>query len=111
MAGVNRTAGLHASSRTMSAPDGLQRIISEVNKNADETSRAAAKQPLLNGLIVTGISVTAVSAAFNHGLGRQPQGWFIVDKQADVNVWRTNWSNRTINLVGDANATVSIYIF
>lgn len=108
---VPRAQGLHPNSGTMSTAGGMARLLQGANQVAEETNRATANSPLLNGRLVTGVAVGTIAAARNHGLGRTPQGWFIVDKTIDVNVWRTAWDNRTITLDATSSATIAIYVF
>ena len=50
--------------------------------------------------------------SINHGLGRTPRGWYIVDKDADANVYRSSASTSTqIKLTADANVTISLVVF
>jgi hypothetical protein len=69
--------------------------------------------PILAGNQINGIILTAtIPLAINHLLQRNPQGWFLVDNNADAVVWRTQPFNKnTITLESSANATVDIYIY
>lgn len=68
--------------------------------------------PILQGNMVEGIKLIANTAqVINHGLQRQPQGWFLTDNNADATLWRSAWNTLTITLTGSANATVNIWVF
>lgn len=69
--------------------------------------------PILNGNLITDISLTAnIPKVINHLLQRMPQGWFLTDATADAIVWRTAaFNNLTITLESDADTTISFWIF
>ncbi len=69
--------------------------------------------PILNGNLITSISLTAsVPKAINHLLQRMPQGWFLVDNIADTAVWRAaDFSQYTVTLESSADTTISLWIF
>ena len=58
------------------------------------------------------VTVTVNGAtAINHKLGKTPRGWFIIDKLAAVDVFRTAWNNTTITLESASPVTVTVLIF
>ena len=69
--------------------------------------------PILSGNQIDDISLTANTAkVINHLLQRLPQGWFIVDINANTAIWRTSsWTTTTITLESSADAIISIYVF
>lgn len=69
--------------------------------------------PLLNGIQISNISLTATTPkAINHLLQRNPQGWFLTDNTANAVIWRTlAFNNLTITLESSANTTISFWIF
>ena len=68
--------------------------------------------PILQGNLVSDIVLKASTAqVINHGLQRQPKGWFLVDNTANAVIWRTAWSTLTITLTASANTTVAIWVF
>jgi len=68
--------------------------------------------PILQGNMIKDIKLIAATAqVINHGLQRQPLGWFLTDLNADTAVWRSAWNNLTITLTASANATVNIWVF
>lgn len=69
---------------------------------------------LLRGILVKDISIiSGTSKVVNHGLGRIPQGWLVVDLvSAGVPiVTRTSMTKTTITLDSTADATVSLWVF
>lgn len=69
--------------------------------------------PFLGGNQITGISLTAnTPLAINHGLQRDPQGWFLTDNTANAVIWRTKSFNSLIlTLESSANTTISFWVF
>lgn len=70
-------------------------------------------EPILAGNQIDSIFLTASTPkTINHLLQRLPQGWFIVDINANAVVWKTqNWTATTITLESSADATISIYVY
>ncbi len=69
------------------------------------------RQPIVDGVLIEGITITTAGLAVSHLLGRQPRGWFVVDKTTDANVWRTAWDSRLLTLDASATTVVSLWIF
>lgn len=69
--------------------------------------------PLLAGNQINGIVlVSGVAKSINHLLQRMPQGWFVVDKNANANIWRTvAWTTTTITLEANANVTINLWVY
>lgn len=67
--------------------------------------------PLSQSVQLDGVVLTAGNNLINHRLGRQPQGWEIVDTTAAATIYRTSWDNLTLALNSSANTTVSIRIY
>jgi hypothetical protein len=68
--------------------------------------------PLSNGTLLTGIQLKSGANVINTMLGRQAQGWMIVDTNAPVTVYRSQpFNNLTLTLVSSGIATVNLYIF
>lgn len=69
--------------------------------------------PLLYGNTIENIVLKAnTPLAINHLLSRLPQGWILIDNQADALIWRSAALNTsTITLEASANTTISIYVY
>jgi hypothetical protein len=57
------------------------------------------------------ITVTTTATEFNHGLQKTPFGWFVLDKTANADIWRTAWDSKTITLDATASATIKLWVF
>lgn len=69
--------------------------------------------PLTQGSLLKSINLTANTAlVINHYLGRQMQGWFIVDNTSFCEIKRTApLNNQTLTLEANANTTISLWVF
>lgn len=69
--------------------------------------------PILGGNQINDVNLVASKPlAINHLLQRMPQGWFLVDKTTNSQVWRTApFTNTTITLEASANTTIDLYIY
>lgn len=70
--------------------------------------------PLLQGVLVTTVSLTTGTTRVAHNLGRVARGFFIVDATADVRAWRDATAPASlsfISLKASASATVSLWVF
>ena len=68
--------------------------------------------PLNNVQILSNITLVSGANTISHKLGRQMQGWFLVDLQASVSVYRSEPFNpNTLILTASGPATCSIGVF
>ena len=78
--------------------------------NVFEWTQSVINHPLLKGRLIEGIEVTTATKTVEHKLGRSIVGWFIVNKNANADVWDagTTDTDSTKFLVLDSTATVTI---
>lgn len=68
--------------------------------------------PMTNLMILKNVSLVNGTNVINHGLGKQQQGWVIVDTQGIANIYRNaNFNSTTLSLSSSADVTVSIGVF
>lgn len=68
--------------------------------------------PLTNVTILKNVALTSGTNIINHKLGQTPQGWFIVDTNAAINLYRSKpFNDLTLTLVSSASATVNLAVF
>lgn len=88
--------------------------LSQVQDNLTDFSRQFNKT-ILDGLIMTDVSLTTSVANLVHGLGRKYQGWHLIDIQGDARVWRDTTSTadttKYLPLKASASVTVSLWVF
>jgi hypothetical protein len=91
---------------------GLPYKTNELQDNILAAVQPTLTNPLLDGIIITGISIDGVNPTeVNHLLSRLPQGYLIIDKNAPGDVYREVLNTRQISFVSSAPVTISIYIF
>jgi hypothetical protein len=89
-------------------PEDSERAIS----NVVASLARVYKSDIVDGTLVTDISVVVGSNEVSHKLGRQPIGWAVVDVQgAAVSLYRNSWDSRIINLESNAESTISLWVF
>lgn len=94
-------------------------ILSRVQDNVDKALRgisgrvdsteAGAYSPSYFDATITGATVV-----INHGLGRVPTGWYIVDLDVQVTIYRTAWDSTTLTLSKGpyiGNPTIKVAVF
>ena len=69
---------------------------------------------ILNGRLIEDVAVETTQTAVSHGLGRELRGWFVVEKTANVRIFRvkpTENVTTTLYLDTTADATISLWVF
>lgn len=84
--------------------------LSKTIQYTEEFIQQLIPNPFIVGNIIE-ISVSTTATAFNHNLQSTPSGWIILDKNANVDVWRTAWNDKTITLDATGSATIKLWIF
>lgn len=69
--------------------------------------------PITNsGILLFNVSVGASATKIDHRLGRKPQGFYIIDKTSDSNVWRSApFDDLYLTLTSSSPTTISLWIF
>ena len=69
--------------------------------------------PLLNGRLIEDVALTTSATAIEHGLGREPTGWFLTDISAAATVHSTasTLPKRFLNLTASSACTVNLWVF
>jgi len=84
----------------------LNRIQAEVQK-----VNSVLTCPLLNGNLVTADLLASGGVSVNHGLGRAPLGWIVVDAPVAVTTWSTESNRNVLVLNASADASVTLWVF
>lgn len=80
--------------------------------NCGETFDTITSNPLLNGLRVDDIAiVSGTNKSVAHGLGREPQGWFVIGQYSASSVYEISRSSTFLIIDASANVTVDLWIF
>lgn len=67
--------------------------------------------PLLNGVLLKQIELDTTAVNVDHKLGRECQGWIIINKNADANVWQTGATKSAITLKANVGVVVDLWVF
>lgn len=100
----------NASQSDVQDPVQLQRVINTVQQNTDNALNALKSVTILNGVQYDDLAVNT-TLIFNHKLGRKPNGYLVVRKSANTNIWNTTLTADSITLNSSAAVTISIYIY
>ena len=100
----------------MGQPRALRKIGStdEMNRMQDYVQDALSPitaSPILNGVLLKDVDLSASATAIGHKLGRIPQGWIVVDKNANEDIWSTDKTRSLLTLVASGDVTVTIWVF
>lgn len=84
--------------------------------NINEALRTIENLPWMNGVLLENIVLTSgVDNTVNHGLGRSPNGFVVIDKQVTCDVWRSptvnNLTDLSLLLRTSSTATVKLWVF
>ena len=71
--------------------------------------------PIVNGLLLTNVSLINGTTVINHKLGRKLQGWILVGINGAATIYDNQASNQmtdlTLSLTSDADVICSIWVF
>lgn len=89
--------------------------LSQIQDNLDLAISAIQNSSFQNGVIIQVNLLAAGDNAINHGLDRKVQGWTVIGKNAQSDVWESstvnNFPTKQIILRASANVRVKIYLF
>lgn len=74
-----------------------------------------AKVPLLDARVIKAAQIGTSATGIDHGLGREPLGWFVIDKSQTADVWRSptpsQAPNKLLMLLATSPVTVDLIVF
>ena len=89
--------------------DRIQHPDSLINRIQDKLVRvinAIARKPIVDGHIISGVLIDSVETKVEHGLGRVPQGWMIINGQSDVVEETADADDKFLYLIAVLGATL-----
>lgn len=73
---------------------------------------AVLSNPTSNPSLLTGVQIVTGVNVINHGLQQTQQGWFVVDTNAAITLYRSApFNDLTLTLTASGPATVNIAVF
>lgn len=90
--------------------------LQQLQGNVYEVIRPWEGVPLLSGLLLTDIVLSAAETKVAHGLGRPIQGWLIVRTNGNAVVYESsqpsaNLRDRFVHLKATGNVVVTLWVF
>lgn len=90
--------------------NGLKYELSKTVQYTEEWINQFKNIEFLSGVVIeTQVSTTATK--LNHGLSSMPVGWILLDKTANIDVWRTDWDDKSITLDASGTGTIKVWVF
>jgi hypothetical protein len=57
------------------------------------------------------VSATSSGVSTDHKLGKEPEGFIVLDNTANATIWRSDWDDKTITLHSSANSQIKVWVF
>jgi hypothetical protein len=86
-------------------------FLSRLQFNIEKFTNQFSSNPFIKGVLLKEISLSTVEKGFEHGLSVVPQGFIVVDKNANAVVWKSNVDDVRIYFKSSASVTVNIWVF
>ena len=87
-------------------PD-IQQLQSQLTRVLDPLLRNI----LLDGTLIPDISVLTSNTMVPHNLNRPINGWIVVGKNANADIWQVSKDTRFLTLIATAQVTCSLWVF
>lgn len=88
------------------------RNINQLQDNVEQAITPIITSEIINGLIIKDIEVlTGTTKTIPHKLGRAPNGYAIIKRNANSQVWNGVINKKNIELNSSANVTISLWVF
>ena len=85
-------------------------VTKQLQENIVNPLNSLKNNSLLNGRLIT-LTTSMGDNTINHGMGKQPVGWAVVDKTANINLYRTSWDSKKLVINASAIATITLWVF
>lgn len=89
--------------------------LSQVQDNFDLSISQIQNSEFQNGVIMQVALISGQDNVINHGLDRKVQGWTVIGKNAQSDIWESSSSNpfptKRILLRSSSNVTIKLYLF
>lgn len=67
--------------------------------------------PILRKNVLEKDLTSGTALKIPHKLGRTPEGWLVVDRDASATVHRVSWDKDFLELQADADVSVKVWVF
>jgi hypothetical protein len=87
----------------------------QFQREAAEIFKGMGKREILQGILLTSLSIGTSTTKVSHGLGRVPLGFIVVDKTANSDIYRdgtvTTERDLFLHLKATTATTISLWVF
>lgn len=92
---------------------GADADVAKLQQRLEEFFAQFITNPLLDGVLLKQVKLSSSATQVSHNLGREPQGWLVVNKNANADVWQssTNLPKSFIALTATADVTIDLWVF
>lgn len=73
-------------------------LVNKVQDTVKRTTDGILANPLVNGILLTAVTLKAGSTVVDHKLGRACRGWYLVSPKGPYVVWETKRDNSSLTL-------------
>jgi hypothetical protein len=85
--------------------------LEQLQRNIEDFLKASVPEFLANGEDLGQLVLASGANVVNHKLQRVPQGFLILDQNANASVYRTAATDRTVTLTASAAVTVKVWVY
>lgn len=87
--------------------------LDRVQDNIQQYTTQLDTNPLLGGVLIKDVALSTTEVKVEHKLGREPQGWLIVKKNAAQDIYESSsfLPKRYLSLTAAGTVTASIWVF
>ncbi len=89
----------------------INKELTQIQANVDNALTPLLRKILNDSNNVVETQLFTGTNVINHKLSRGLQGWLIIDKDTNANIWKTSSTETTATLETDANVNVKILFF
>lgn len=84
-----------------------------VQSNMSVFTQQFDTNPLISGRLISDVVLGATAVNIAHKLGRELQGWIVVDKNAQQDIWRSSTAlpKTFLTLTAAGTVTASLWVF
>jgi hypothetical protein len=92
------------------------RELNKIQSNVEQLIEPFLNSEVVNGVLLKDIVLdSSKTNLISHKLGRKPQGWIVIGKNANSVIWDSQSSNtkadKILELLCSANVTINLWVF
>lgn len=91
------------------------REVNQLQSNIISSLMPLLQNPIVDGRVITNVSLDVGSNTINHGLNRNLTGWFIIRKRSTSDIYDDQDNNKnpgqTLVLISSVKVSIDLYVF